>query len=209
MAWECHAWYECHWSHGWTVALVANSVIFLVYMAIAYKIFLNLREAKTWGENPLALATGSLFLTCGIGHGILATHLVVPVWGIEEASGLALRQAFNEWHMWLWPPLTASAGIFYWTLRNRFSALVRGAGLFEDLQQRRSQAMEIHDNVVQGIATAKMALEQGDEEAARDSLDQALEQSQYIISDLMGPHEDGLEVSPGDLRRERAAGDVQ
>lgn len=208
MSWECLAWYECHWSHGWKVGLAANAILLVAYLAIAYHIFDRIRATGQWSQNPLARATGALFLTCGIGHGIVATHLFFPFWGIEVSSGMALRHAFNEWHMFLWPPLTASASVFYWRLRGRFSQLVSGPTLFDDLQQRRQRAIEIHDNVVQGIATAKMAIEHGDEQAAREGLDKALEQSQLIITDLMGPEEDGMSLQPGDLRREQAASDV-
>lgn len=66
----------------------------------------------------------------------------------------------------------------------------------------------VDDNVVQGLATAKRAPQQGDEEAALAELDRTLDESQYIISDLLGPDEKGLMVQPGDLRREQAAGDA-
>ncbi len=209
MTWECTAWYHCSWSHGWTIGLLANTVLFTAYMAIAYKIFTNIHTTGQWGENRLGQATGALFLTCGIGHGIMAAHLSLPFGITEAASGLALRQAFNEWHMWMWPPLTATTGIFYWTLRNRFSTFLKGAGLFEDLEQRRRQARDIHDNVLQNVAAAKMALDQGNQRAAREELDEALNHSRIIISDLMGPEDEGITIKPGDLRRENPAGDVR
>lgn len=206
--WECVTWYECHWSYGWYVGLAANAILVAAYLAIAYHILRNLRATGQWKKNPLARATGAIFFTCGVGHGILFLHLLFPTFGIEEASGLALRRAFNEWHMFLWPPITASAGVLYWSLRSRFPALVRGASIFEDVQQRQSEAMEIHDNVVQGIATAKLALERGQEERAREELDETLDQAKRIISDLMGPVGETESVEPGDLRRGYAAGDA-
>lgn len=209
MTWDCVAWYHCNWSHGWRIGLIANTVLVIAYAAIALKIFTRIHHTGQRGENPLAQATGALFLTCGVGHGIMAGHLALPTLAPEMSSGLALRSAFNEWHMWMWPPLTASAGVFYWTLRSRFSTLIRGASLFEDLEQRRHQAMDIHDNVVQSVASAKMALEQGDSEAAKEDIEEALAQSQLIITDLMDPPEGGPDIRPGDLRRERAAGDAR
>lgn len=208
MVWECHAWYECHWTHGWKIGLVANAVLLLAYIGIAYHIFHRVHETGQWGENPLARGAGALFFTCSVGHGIVAAHLLLPTWGIEVVPGLALRQAFNEWHMFLWPPLTAAAGVTYWLRRMRASPLMIGAGLFEDLDQRRRRAMDIHDNIVQNITTAKMALARGEEEIAREELERALDRSQTIISDLMPPGEDELRMEPGDLRRETAATDA-
>lgn len=209
MSWECHAWYECHWAHGWKVALVANTVLLIAYIGIAYHIFHRVHRTGQWRENVLARGAAALFFTCSVGHGLVASHLLLPTFGIEEATGLALRQGFNEWHMFLWPPVVAAAGVYYWLNRMQAPSMMGGAGLFEDLDKQRQQAMEIHDDVVQRIATAKMALEHGDEEAARDELDRAMDHSQEIISELLGPdEEEGLTVEPGDLRRERAAGDV-
>jgi PAS domain-containing protein len=38
----------------------------------------------------------------------------------------------------VWDALTAGVGVWYWSLRGRFPALVRGAALFEDLELRKA-----------------------------------------------------------------------
>lgn len=204
---DCTAWYGCHWEGGWYVGLGANGIIAVAYFAIAWLIFSGLWRHEQLKTNKLGRATGAIFFTCGVGHGIHAAHLLLPTFGIEVASGTALRLAYSEFHMFLWPPLTAVAAVVYWTLRSRFPALVRGTAMFEDLHQRRRQALEIHDNVVQGLAEAKLSLEMGETEAGLAELDRTLEASKSIITDLLGeeaPGQDDLE--PGDLRRDTPAG---
>ncbi len=205
--WACPTWYECHWSAGWYVGLAANAVIALAYLAIAAHIFVGLWRTEQFSKNPLARATGAIFFTCSVGHGILALHLALPWIGIEVASGTALRSAFGEWHMWLWPPVTSAAALTYWSMRSRFPALVRGSAMFEDLRERQRQALEIHDNVVQGIAQAKLCLETDRLEDAQAALDETLGSAKGIITELLGEEGTALALGAGDLRREAPAGD--
>ena len=48
---------------------------------------------------------------------------------------------------------------------------MQGAQLFEDLRQREQQALEINDNVLQGLVVAKMALDLDQPDKANDALD--------------------------------------
>lgn len=201
---ECPVWYECHWSYGWYVSLTANAIIAIAYLAIAALILRGLYRTRQLGKNPLGRGTGAIFFTCGVGHAILALHLALPWIGIEVVSGTALRVASNEWHMFLWPPITSAAALTYWSLRSRFPAMVRGAAMFEDIEQRRRQALEIHDNVVQSIAQAKFSLETGRHDEAHEALEESLEASKRIITDLLGSN-GGEPIKPGDLRRRQAA----
>lgn len=205
--WVCEAWYECHWSAGWYVGLAANAVIAVAYMAIAAHIFTGLWRTQQLSKNPLARATGAIFFTCSVGHGILAIHLALPWIGLEVASGTALRAAFTEWHMWLWPPVTSAAALTYWSMRSRFPALVRGAAIFEDVRERQRQALEIHDNVVQGIAQAKLCLETGRLEDSQEALDETLASAKGIITELLGEEGTEIALGAGDLRRQQPAGD--
>ncbi len=204
--WACPTWYECHWSAGWYVGLAANAIIAIAYLAIAAHIFGGLWRTGQWSKNPLARATGAIFFTCSVGHGILALHLALPWVGIEVASGTALRAAFGEWHMWLWPPVTSAAALTYWSMRSRFPALVRGSAIFEDLRERQRQALEIHDNVVQGIAQAKLCLETDRPEEAQAALDDTLGSAKAIITDLLGEEGTEIALGAGDLRRQEPAG---
>ncbi len=206
---ECHAWYECHWSAGWMVAAAANTIIALAYMAIAWKIFTGMRRSGQFKQNRLGRATGAIFFTCSIGHGIMAAHLLLPIWGIEQTAGLAARTHAAEWHVWVWAPITGMAAVWYWTLRGRLHALVRGAALFEDVRERQRQALEIHDNIVQGLATAKISLEMGETDESLAELESTLAASRQIITDMLGEDDEGLSIRPGDLRRETPAGGME
>jgi PAS domain S-box-containing protein len=64
-------------------------------------------------------------------------------------------------------------------------------------QAQRDQALEINDNVVQGLALAKLAIENGSVARVRHAIDDALESAQHMISDLL----EGPPPLPGDLRR--------
>jgi PAS domain S-box-containing protein len=69
---------------------------------------------------------------------------------------------------------------------------------------RRRQALEINDNVVQGLVAASYALDQGEMPASRAYLDQTLSAARAMMDDLLEPL-DGEGLQPGDLVRTTAA----
>lgn len=69
---------------------------------------------------------------------------------------------------------------------------------------RRKQALEINDNVVQGLAAAEYALEQGNAGEAKTFLEQTLTSARQMMDDLLRPL-DGEGLQPGDLVRSSAA----
>ena len=161
----------------WLVGALANTLVTAAYLAIAWIVARGLVSAGQWRSNPLAVATGLIFFSCGVGHGIHLVHLLLDEHGVRHTL---------DWHLALWDLGTGIAAVWYFSLRNRFPALVRGAALFEDMRERQRQALEIHDNVVQGVATAKMALELGDTQRAAAALDTTLGRAKGIISELLG-----------------------
>lgn len=66
---------------------------------------------------------------------------------------------------------------------------------------RRRQALEIHDNVVQGLARVTWALEASAYDHARVAADATLRDAQAMITGLLDEHPDGDEFGPGSLRR--------
>ena len=191
----------------WHVGAAANVVITIVYLAIAFSIAHRLsKEGGRLRDNPLATATAAIFLTCAVHHGSHPLHQLLPAVGAHTEIGPAMRTAFNEAHVSLWDVVTAGVGVWYWTLRNRFPALVRGAALFEDLRERQRQALEIHDNIVQGLATAKLSFELEDHAAGMAAVEGTLTASRKIISDLLGEAGSATGLRAGDLRRDEAAG---
>jgi PAS domain S-box-containing protein len=69
---------------------------------------------------------------------------------------------------------------------------------------RRRAALEINDNVVQGLTAALYALEVDDDDSARGYVLRTLEAARQVITDLGSPLE-GEDFEPGDLVRENAA----
>lgn len=189
----------------WVVGATMNAVILAAYLAISLTIARGLLRSGQWRSNPLAVATAAIFFTCAVHHGSHTVHMVLPGFGVEEDHGKAMREAFNEWHASGWDVITAAVGVWYWTLRGRFPALVRGSAIFEDFRERRRQALDIHDNIVQGLATAKLSLELGRHEDALAAVEHTLGAARTIITDLLGEEGSGIELGPGDLRRRSAA----
>lgn len=190
----------------WHLGAAANIVITAMYLAIAYSITRRLiNQGGRLRDNPLATATAGIFLTCAVHHGGHPLHQLLPAVGNDAVIGDAMRAAFNEAHVALWDVVTAAVAIWYWTLRGRFPALVRGAALFEDLRERQRQALEIHDNIVQGLATAKLSFETDDTAGGMAAVEHTLVASRKIISDLLGDEALADGLSPGDLRRGRPA----
>jgi len=69
---------------------------------------------------------------------------------------------------------------------------------------RRQQALEMNDNVVQGLAVASYALDAGDPDGARTSLRHTLDTARQMIGALL-VEEPQAAVAPGDLVRARPA----
>jgi signal transduction histidine kinase len=188
-------------SQLWVFGALANVVLALSYLGIAFHILRGIIRAGQWRANPLALATGCIFFTCGIGHGLHFVHMALPSFGLEQETGAIARANFADWHIWLWDSVTASVAVWYFTLRGRFPALLRGTALFEDIRVRRREALEIHDNVVQGLAAAKLSLDLGRAQEATAAVERTLAASRKIITDLLGEPGSEVALKPGDLRR--------
>ena len=74
-----------------------------------------------------------------------------------------------------------------------------------ELRVRRRAAMEINDNVVQGLAAAGVSLELGKEEQAMNYVQQTLAAARSMMDDLLTTDLKG-DLAAGDLIRERPAG---
>jgi hypothetical protein len=82
---------------------------------------------------------------------------------------------------------------------------LRRDGRGRELETRERHALEIHDNLVQGLTAIHWALEAGAHEQARQLTAAALAQAQGMIGDPLQDHPEGHALAPGALRRERAA----
>ena len=123
----------------WQLTALANAIILAAYLAISFAIGRGLWQSGQWRNNPLGLATAAIFFSCAVHHGSHTVHLLLPYVGLDVHTGLIMRHAFGMgFHMAGWDVVTAAVAVWYWTLRSRFPALVRGAAVFEDLRLRRA-----------------------------------------------------------------------
>lgn len=189
----------------WQTGAAANGVVGVTYLLIAGAIILPLVRTHQVRANRLGTATAAIFFTCAVHHGSHSVHMLLPAFGVEDQHGLAAREAFADWHLVLWDVLTAAVGVYYWTLRRTYGALMRGASLFEDLKEKQRQALEINDNIVQGLVVAETALAFDQQDLSKEALAATLVSARQIISDLLGEAESETRLGPGDLRRRKAA----
>lgn len=91
--------------------------------------------------------------------------------------------------------LAAIAGL----LLLRRSALAAAELQRKELSER--HAVEINDNIIQGLALASYELQRGERMAGSSQVADTLREAQRLVSDLLGADE----VMPGQLRRETAA----
>jgi signal transduction histidine kinase len=74
-----------------------------------------------------------------------------------------------------------------------------------ELEARERHALEIHDNLVQGLTAIHWALEAGAYDQAREATRTTLAQAQAIIGDLLGDDPAAGAFAPGSLRRDAPA----
>src|SRR4051794_29501666 len=171
------------------------------YLAISYRIVRGLVLTKQLRSNPLGLATASIFFTCALGHGLHFEHLVPSVLAGESDAMVGAV----DWHLVAADVVTALIAFWHWSLRKHYGAMLAAGQLYDDVKARQRQALEINDNVVQGLATAGYALEVGDTALAADAIDTTLASARELIAQLLGERAPVAPLGPGDLIRERPA----
>ena len=186
---------------GWGLALTANAVVAVAYLAIATVITTALLRSGQLRSNPLAAATAAIFVTCAVHHGSHAVHMALPWFGVGTDRGLAMRASYDL-TMAAWDVVSAAVGVYYWTLRRSYAPIMRGAQLFDDVRQREQQALELNDNVLQGLVVARLALDLGHHDKARQALESSIGSASAIISELL--ESDRRLTSAGLLRRSPA-----
>lgn len=188
----------------WRIGAAANAVVMVMYFMIVAAILVPLIKEQQVRANRLGTATALIFFSCAVHHGSHTVHMLLPSLGIDSASGLAMRQGFDTFQVG-WDIFTAAVGIYYWTLRRTYGSLMSGAKLFEDMKERQRQALEINDNIVQGLATAKLSLELDQQQMTREALESTLASARNLITELLGDVSEKQNFEAGDLRRSRAA----
>jgi PAS domain S-box-containing protein len=74
-----------------------------------------------------------------------------------------------------------------------------------DMERRRQQALELNDEIVQGLAVAKMAFDAERQDQGVEALTQTLRRAQRIVTNLLEDITEEGHLTPGDLVREEAA----
>jgi hypothetical protein len=188
----------------WEISAAANAVIGIAYLIIAYIILGGLIRTNQLTSNKLGLATGLIFLTCGVHHGTHSFHMLIPAFGIHDQQALDLRASWH-WPSVGWDIIGAGVALYYLSLRGSYASVLRGAQLFEDMKVRERQALEINDNIVQGLSVAKYALDQGEDEKSQKAVEETLKKARMIITELLGDEDSEVALGPGELRRQRPA----
>lgn len=144
----------------------------------------------------------------GLAIGFVAVHHGV-------ASALEPQSVFNHYaalnNPWKWAVIHAvfvlgasAANVYAWRFNEEAASETEGfRRQLEERERRHQSALEINDNVVQGLAVVTSALALGENDVARDAADRTITAARAIITDLLG--ESGMVVTPGSLRRESAA----
>jgi hypothetical protein len=184
----------------WQIGVWANAVVAVAYLLIVVAVLRPLIRDKQLRQNPLGAATAAIFFTCAVHHGGHVVHMLLPSAHVEVAQGLALRASY-DWEAALWDVVTAAVGVYYWSLRRTYAQAMSGAALFEDMRQRELEALELNDNVLQGMVVARMAFDLDQRERATHALDASIEAASRIISARLGA---APARSPGLLRRDPA-----
>lgn len=70
-----------------------------------------------------------------------------------------------------------------------------------DAERLRRQALQLNDDVVQGLVVAKMALEMGNTDKTAEALEKTLRGAQAIVSEILSSLGEERRVEPGDLLR--------
>lgn len=150
--------------NGSATATLANAATTASYLAICLSIARGLWRSGQWRNNPLGLATAAIFFTCAIGHGshiLQLPHATGPAahgghsgsghggvghGGVGPAGPAGRTLIDVQFLTTTWDVVTATVGVWYWTLRSRFPALVRGTALFEDLRLREATQQTLRES---------------------------------------------------------------
>lgn len=133
----------------------------------------------------------------GVHHGLAST--------IDRSSVFNHAAALN--HPWKWAAIhglfvlgASAANVYAWRMNEEAaSETERFRSRLDEAERRRLSALQINDDIVQGLAVVSLALSLGEEERAREEVDRTLASAKGIITELLGDPAGG--VAPGSLRR--------
>ena len=192
---------------AWMVTAAANAVMVVVYGLVAIEMLRAIIDGRQLRSNPLLSATAFVFVMCTLGHGDHLARALVAVSPLGNAAAAAAAKAsFGDPRLLAWDAFTAVVAVYFYTLRSRFAVVYRGAALCEDMAKREAEALLVHDNIVQGLAQAKLAFDMGRREEGRRALQETLQAARRMMTELLGHEGSEIALGAGDLRREASAG---
>lgn len=184
----------------WQLVTAFNLIIAVCYLGISFLVFRGLATTEQLRTNRLGVATGLIFFTCAVHHGSHSVHMLLPTFGVDDPQALALREAWH-WPTIAWDILGATVAVYYFSLRSHYGGLLGSPGIYIDFKERERQALEINDNIVQGLSRVKWQIEAGRQDEAREAADATLREAQRMITDLLHEAADSGAIQPGALRR--------
>ncbi|GAA4955351.1 hybrid sensor histidine kinase/response regulator [Actinoplanes utahensis] len=150
--------------------LLGNLIIMVAYAAILVAITVPLVRAGQVRSNKLAAATALIFFSCSVGHGLHAWMIYQDL--MRATSGtMPMRHGSVPWPSVVWDLFTATAGIYYWTLRRGYKVLLgKGAIYVDPWGQRRLAEADARERAARTAAEEHRATLA----ALVDSLDEAI-----------------------------------
>jgi len=185
----------------WQLVTFGNLLTALTYAVIAATMGVRLQRTGQLSlrANPLGVAMTLVMATVALRSAWTGVQMLLPLVGVEHRAALALRDAYT-WASVPLPFIAAAAGLLYLALRRRAGDEAGPAALYPDHALQRQRALEINDNIVQGLLAARELDGLGRDDEARVVLDGTLHQAQRMMGELL----DG-EIRPGSLRRTASA----
>ncbi len=139
--------------------LLANMVITVAYASITVAIVVPVARAGQLRTNKLAVATSMIFFSCAVGHALHAAMAYQTVIGTSAAHHLRDGEAVGwSWTSALWDVVTATVGVYYWTLRRGYGVLLgKGAIYVDPWGQRRLDAAAARERAARDMAETQRA----------------------------------------------------
>ena len=142
---------------------------------------------------PFGLAIGFV----AVHHGLAST--------VDRQSVFNHTAALNN--PWKWAIIhglfvlgASAASVYAWRMNEEAaSEMERFRFRLDEAERRRISALQINDDIVQGLAVVSLALSLGQDDVARREVDRTLDAARGIITDLLG--DPAGAIVPGSLRR--------
>jgi hypothetical protein len=181
----------------WQLVTAGNALTAATYAALTWTLGARLQRTGQLSPrvNPLGAALLAVLGTVALRAALLTAQML----GLDPEAARALRDGWTMWSVPL-PFVAAATGLVYLRLRRRAGDDAGPGSLYPDHALRRRRALEINDNIVQGLLAARELDAIGGRAEAHVALGRTLEQAQRMMDELLD-----AEVRPGDLRRVAAA----